>query len=106
MAAQSKVNAVGNQQSERLRLAKDSLNAILSDIVNRNAAGDDTRVGVRFFGHRLAWSSPSQVPPPPGWTARLLSNDKYRGRKPESQSPAEDVELVQPLGVFDQAMAG
>jgi Mg-chelatase subunit ChlD len=105
MAAESRVQAGGAASQQRLLLAKNSLNAMLGDIADRNAAGDDTRVGVRFFGHRLGWSQIPAIPPPAGWTPKLIAQSAYRGRKPEKPAPAEDVELVDPLGQFDEGAA-
>ncbi|HEY3391891.1 MAG TPA: vWA domain-containing protein, partial [Lacipirellulaceae bacterium] len=106
MAAASKVRAEGADVKQRLALAKGAFIAMLSDIANRNAAGENTRVGVRFFGHRLGWSPAPSDPPPQGWSSKLMTNERYRGRKPEKPHPAVDVELVQPLGAFDEGVAG
>ncbi|HJQ81073.1 MAG TPA: hypothetical protein VJ828_14020 [Lacipirellulaceae bacterium] len=105
MAAESKIQAERPETLQRLVLAENALITMLRDIADRNAAGERTRVGIRFFGHRLAWSTTDLRPPPPGWTSKLLSKDKYPGRKPEKPHPAVDVELVQPLGEFDDGVA-
>jgi hypothetical protein len=105
MDAMTRVRAEGADMQQRLLLAKEGLNSMLSDIASRNSAGEDTHVGVRFYGHRLAWSRPDTNPPPAGWSAKLVIQKGYKGRKPEKPTPAEDVELVQPLGEFDGGVA-
>jgi Mg-chelatase subunit ChlD len=89
--------AVGGprQITERMDLAKDHFASMLDELARRNAGGGNTRVGVRFFGHRLGWSIGGSPP-------KLMTQDEYAGPIPDGLTPAEDVELVQPLGPFGQ----
>jgi hypothetical protein len=97
----SRVEAQGAEEDERMQLAKISFDAMLADIVKRNRGGDDTRVGVRFFGHRLTWTTPPPGGRPAGWTPTMLPQVDYKGEIPKDLTPSEDVELVQGLGRFD-----
>lgn len=78
----------------RLDAAKDALRRMLTQL----AMAGDARVGVRIFGHRVGWttSEPTQILPQPNYT---------RPYAPDL-TPAEDVELVLPLGRFDESVAG
>jgi hypothetical protein len=100
MAEQSKIEAIGVDTAERMKLATDNFTSMLSDIVRRNRQGDDTRVGVRFFGHRLSWQKRPENAPR-GWVSTLEPQTDYKGEKAEGLTPSEDVELVQELGRFD-----
>jgi len=84
----------GEEKAPRLDVAKSALASMLT----RLAAQGDSRVGVRFYGHRVGWNTakPDQM---------LRQND-YARTIPETLVPSEDVELVLPLGRFDDVIAG
>ncbi len=84
----------GTQRISRLDAAKMALRGMLSQL----AADGDARVGVRFFGHRVGWNlkKPEQ----------MLRQTDYAHPIPDDLRPSEDVELVLPLGRFDQVVAG
>jgi hypothetical protein len=92
------------QRTERMSLAKNHFASMLDDLARGNANGANTRVGVRFFGHRLSWEKPP-ADAPPGWVSPLITQSEYQGEKAEGLAPSEDVELVQPLGRFDRSEA-
>jgi len=77
----------------RMDAAKDALRRMLTQL----AMAGDARVGVRIFGHRVGWttSEPTQILPQPN----------YARPYPPDLTPAEDVELVLPLGRFDESVA-
>lgn len=78
----------------RMDAAKDALRRMLTQL----AFAGDARVGVRVFGHRVGWttSEPTQI----------LPQTNYGRPFPPDLSPAEDVELILPLGRFDDSVAG
>jgi len=78
----------------RLDIAKDALRSMLARLVERG----DARLGVRFYGHRVGWSTVE--------TKRLLRQSGYDGVIPPELQPYEDVELILPLGRFDSVAAG
>jgi hypothetical protein len=84
----------GNKQVSRLEVAK----AALQGMLDRLAAQGDARVGVRFFGHRAGWNTKAP--------RQLLLQTEYARAIPDDLAPSEDVELVLPLGRFDQVVAG
>jgi hypothetical protein len=96
MDEKSRVEARRPIMRQRLDLATTNLGSMLDDIVKRNREGEGTRVGVRFYGHRLGWISQGD---------ELAKQEDYKGTIPDDLTPSEDVELVQPLGRFDGGVA-
>jgi hypothetical protein len=94
MATEMPVELVNAQQMSRLDVSKGALDAMLEQL----AARADTRVGVRFLGHRVGWAK--------GERSQLMTQTDYSGPIPDDLSPAADVELVLPLGRFDSVEAG
>lgn len=90
------VEAIGaaEQQQARLDVAKSVLQEFLEQIAERG----DMRVGARFFGHRVGWTRSQPV--------KVLAQTDYLGGIPNELPPAEDVELVLPLGRFGPVEAG
>jgi len=85
---------VNTSHLPRLEVAKSALRGMLYQLAER----DDVRVGVRFYGHRVGWST--SVP------NKLLRQHNYAHEIPPELRPYEDVELVLPLGRFDTLAAG
>jgi hypothetical protein len=96
MSEKSSVAGGGAERRERMELAKNNLKSMLDDIVERNREGEATRVGVRFYGHRLGWNRNG---------SELLKQDGYQGEIPDNLTPSEDVELVLTLGRFNDNVA-
>lgn len=73
----------------KLDVAKGALVQMLDELSQQ----EGTRVGVIFFGHRIAWtrSAPPRLSRSPGAGAEL----------PEGLMPSRDVETLLPLGRFD-----
>lgn len=86
--------------SNRLDLARSALSRMLAELATR----PNTRVGVVFYGHRVGWR---KAPGEDG-------NDRFqRSVQPgyartvsDAVMPYNDVEVVEPLGRFDGAVAG
>lgn len=78
----------------RLDAAKGALRSLLEQFAEQG----DTRVGVRFYGHRVGWSTAEE--------GKLLRQGRYGGEIPPDLQPYADVELVLPLGRFDTVSAG
>ncbi|MDZ4779694.1 MAG: vWA domain-containing protein [Planctomycetia bacterium] len=76
----------------RIDAAKDALRRMMTQL----ALAGDARVGVRVFGHRVGWTTtePTQILPQPN----------YARPYPADLTPAEDVELILPLGRFDDSV--
>jgi hypothetical protein len=89
-AVESPSRGVVSQQP-RMEVARAALETLLRQL----AAEQEHRVGVHFFGHRVGWSVVEQ--------GRLLQQLRYIGEIPEGLQPYEDVEVVLPLGRFDEA---
>jgi hypothetical protein len=89
---------------QRMLLAKSALNTMLQEIADRNRNGEGIRVGVRFMGHRLAWSVREN--PPPDWKSTLMRQTGYAREIPDNVPPSQDVEVVHHLGEFDFTVAG
>jgi hypothetical protein len=96
MDEQTQVEALKAKTAMRIELAKRNFASMLSDIVKRNNEGEGTRVGVRFYGHRLGWIKDGD---------ELAKQTDYKGTIPDNLTPSEDVELVQPLGRFNGGVA-
>ena len=94
MRQRTGVEATDGQRIQRLELAKSALQGMLDQL----AGETDTRVGVRFFGHRVGWSTTEPV--------RVLRREDYIRAIPLELAPSDDVELVLPLGRFDSLLAG
>lgn len=77
------------QMRSRIESAKGALGQLL-DHISRTG---NSRVGVRFFGHRVGWSTTAPV--------RMLRQPNYTGDMPADLMPNSDVELVLPLGRFE-----
>lgn len=88
------VESLGSEQRQRLDLAKSALEAMLIELAQRG----DTRVGVRFFGHRVGWSTSRPV--------QMVASSSYSGDIPAGLLPSRDVESVLTLGRFDSVEAG
>jgi hypothetical protein len=82
------------QEKPRIDVAREALESLLRQL----ATEEDHRVGVRFFGHRVGWSVVE--------SGRLLRQTRYVHEIPEGLQPYEDVELVLPLGRFDESALG
>ncbi|MDZ4819441.1 MAG: vWA domain-containing protein, partial [Planctomycetota bacterium] len=90
MSEMTDVEAPGDQrQMPRMEVAKSVLANLLEQLADRG----DARVGVRFYGHRVGWNlrKPEE----------LLRQSEYANKIPDDLVPSEDVELVLPLGRFD-----
>jgi hypothetical protein len=83
-----------NNQPTKLHVAVAALRAMSERIGERN----DTRVGVRLFGHRVGWRT-DQVDV-------VARQQQYPRRIAPTLKPYEDVELLLPLGRFDSVTAG
>jgi hypothetical protein len=79
------------RQKSRMEVARTALETLLQQLAAERAH----RVGVRFFGHRVGWSVVE--------SGKLLRQNRYVGEIPETLLPYEDIELVLPLGRFDEA---
>ena len=78
----------------RMEVAKFALQSML----DRLAREDGKRVGVRFYGHRVGWNIEQPT--------EMLPQVDYARPIPTDLLPADDVELVLPLGRFDSVAAG
>jgi len=78
----------------RLEVAKNALRNLLGQLAERG----DARVGVRFYGHRVGWST--------GEDNKLLRQNRYSREIDPQLQPYADVEAVLPLGRFDSIAAG
>ena len=94
MKQRTGVEATDGMRIQRLELAKSALQGMLDQLTGET----DTRVGVRFFGHRVGWSTTDPV--------RVLRRKDYIRAIPLQLAPSEDVELILPLGRFDSLLAG
>jgi len=94
MSAELPVELIDANRLPRLDVAKGALNSLLEQLAVRG----DTRVGVKFFGHRVGWAR--------GETNRMLTQNDYAGPIPDDLNPSADVETVLPLGRFDTVEAG
>ena len=94
MASEIAVEAAGPATLPRLELARSSLLALLDQLAVRG----DARVGVRFFGHRVGFSTEKPV--------KVLRQEAYPDAIPDDLHPSDDVELFLPLGRFDSVEAG
>ncbi|MFT5300681.1 MAG: Mg-chelatase subunit ChlD [Mariniblastus sp.] len=90
MGDEIQAESVGDQFSPRLELAKSALATMLSEISQRR----DTRAGVRFFGHRIGWSTDQPT--------TAMTQDQYQGEIPDGLIPENDVELILPVGRFTE----
>ena len=88
------VESISEDELPRLELAKSALATMLRELASRG----DARVGVRFFGQRLGWSTSKPV--------RVLTQTNYEGRIPSDISPSNDIETILTLGRFDSVDAG
>jgi Mg-chelatase subunit ChlD len=95
------------ETKQRIELAKSALNDMLRDLAIRNRNGEDARVGVWAFGHRMGWTVPTPgVPRPPNWQSTIKRQADYEVAIPQDLSPAIDVEEIFSLGRFDDTAAG
>lgn len=78
----------------RMEVAKFALQSML----DRLAQEEGKRVGVRFYGHRVGWNIEQPT--------EMLPQVDYARPIPTDLLPADDVELVLPLGRFDSVAAG
>ena len=67
-------------------------------MLERLAQRDNSRVGIRFYGHRVGWNTAQ--------SNQLMRQSKYGRPISPDLRPYEDVELVLPLGRFDSVAAG
>ncbi|HEY1065329.1 MAG TPA: vWA domain-containing protein, partial [Pirellulales bacterium] len=79
----------------RLTLAKRALRELL----DRLAVEDDYKVGVEFYGHRVGYNLANK-------DEVLTQPDYEAARIPRDLLPAEDVEMIWPLGRYDQTHNG
>ena len=79
----------GSPPKAKLDIAR----SILSDMLGELAIRESSRIGLRFFGHRLGWSTTRPV--------RLLTQPDYSDPIPREVTASTDVEEVLPLGRFD-----
>jgi hypothetical protein len=77
----------------RHQVAVAALRSMLGKLAGRGSA----RVGVVFYGHRVAWNASKP--------AELLRQTDYARRFPDELLPLEDVEAVLPLGRFDDRVS-
>ena len=84
----------GDQKIPRLDAAKIALRQMLASLAEEG----DARVGLIVYGHRVGWNlkKPEEI----------LRQTDYARPIPDDLRPSEDVELVLPLGRFDQVVAG
>lgn len=94
MGADMPVELIDARRLPRLEIAKSALESLLDQL----AIKGDTRVGVRFFGHRAGWAKEQ--------LSKMLTQNDYAGAIPDDVSPSSDVELVLPLGRFSSIEAG
>lgn len=94
MGADMAVELIDARKLPRLEIAKSALESLLDQL----AIKGDTRVGVRFFGHRAGWAKEQ--------LSKMLTQNDYAGAIPDDVSPSSDVELVLPLGRFSSVEAG
>jgi Mg-chelatase subunit ChlD len=71
--------------------------AALKSMLGKLADRGNARVGVVFYGHRVAWNASKPT--------ELLRQTDYARRFPEELLPLEDVEAVLPLGRFDDRVS-
>ena len=83
----------GTQKLPRLEAARIALREMLSQLADEG----DARAGVIAYGHRVGWNlkKPSE----------LLRQSEYSRPIPDDLRPSEDVEVLLPLGRFDQIVA-
>ncbi len=84
----------GEQKIPRIEAAKIALKQMLSGLADEG----DARVGVIFYGHRVGWNLKK--------ADEVLRQSDYARPIPDDLRPSEDVEMVLPLGRFDQVVAG
>jgi Mg-chelatase subunit ChlD len=94
MGADMPVELIDARRLPRLEIAKSALESLLDQL----AIKGDTRVGVRFFGHRAGWAKEQ--------LSKMLTQNDYAGSIPDDITPSADVELVLPLGRFSSVEAG
>ena len=82
-----------SEPKSKLDVAK----SMLSSLLNELGRGESARVGVRFFGHRLGWSTTSPL--------KLLSSPTAALPADQTRTPSTDVEEILPLGRFDSTEA-
>ena len=80
----------GDEPQSQMNVAKSALETMLNELASRQAA--PPRVGVWFFGHRVAWFKDT------GRVSRKA--EASDGPIPNNLAPAEDVERILPLGIF------
>lgn len=78
----------------RLEAATTALSSLLGDLSERA----NTRVGVRFYGHRVGWDLSN--------LSNMLQQLDYAGPPAQGVTPSTDVESVLQLGRFDAIAAG
>jgi hypothetical protein len=93
-AYQEGPDGAARPQTPRLDVAKGALRSMLAEIADQGTA----RIGVRFFGHRVGWSTVEDN--------KLLRQTAWPGEIPAELRPYADVESVLPLGRFDSTAAG
>lgn len=90
MASQVPAEGIGGDTSSRLVKAKGALATMLNELGQKG----DTRVGVRFFGHRIGWSTKEPIV--------AVIQKSYSEVVPDGLVPENDVELVLPVGKFSE----
>jgi len=80
-------------RNTRHQVALAALKSMLGKLAGRGSA----RVGVVFYGHRVAWNASKPT--------ELLRQTDYARRFPDELLPLEDVEAVLPLGRFDDRVS-
>jgi hypothetical protein len=93
-AYQEGPDGAARSQTPRLDVAKGALRSMLAEVAERGSA----RIGVRFFGHRVGWSTVEDN--------KLLRQTAWPGEIPAELRPYADVESILTLGRFDSAAAG
>ncbi len=97
------VESLGTDTQSRLDLAKSHVLKLIEEL----SLGQEARLGVRLFGHRLGWSRP--VDPKTGQakgSSQVIPQPNYPRSIPEDVVPSRDVEAIVPLGRFTPEMLG
>lgn len=99
MAGSATIEGTGSSPT-RLELARVALSRLLAELSERPG----TRVGVVFYGHRVGWRSTTDEKGQKRFQ-RSVQLD-YARSVDDAVMAFDDVEVVEPLGRFDGAVAG
>jgi Mg-chelatase subunit ChlD len=88
----------GVSTKSRMELAKEAVNTMLHELARRNANKEDIQIGVRLYGHRFAWRQYAPF--------TYMRNVDYLEHRPSKDlAPSSDIELIHPIGRFDDTHA-